>query len=124
MNPPPAPAPQFLILLHQPHGEGPGPTPAELQQIMAKFGAWMKSLNDRGHLLSSHGLETTGKVLRLPGAASMTDGPYVEAREIVGGYILISADSLDHATEIARGCPGLDHRLAVEVRPIRTRPPA
>lgn len=51
--------------------------------------------------------------------AVITDGPYAEAKEIVGGYILINASSLDEAVEIARGCPGLDYRLAVEVRPVK-----
>lgn len=111
---------QFLLLLHQPT-TGPGPTPEELQKIMAEFGVWMDGLRARDAVVSTHGLLPTGKVLREPGGAVVTDGPYAETKEIVGGYILIKATDLDAAVAIARGCPGLNHRLAVEVRPIASR---
>jgi hypothetical protein len=88
---------------------------------MAQFGRWMEGLYARGIVAGTNGLEPAGKVLREPGAAVITDGPYAEAKEIVGGYILINAPSLDEAVEIARGCPGLNHRLAVEVRPVKQR---
>ena len=48
----------------------------------------------------------------------MTDGPYTESKDLVGGYLYVSADSLDHATELARGCPILERDGTVEVRPI------
>ena len=109
---------QFLLLLLQPDS-GPGPTPEELQHIMGRFMVWMKELRSKNIVVSTNGLESTGKILRGPRGATVTDGPYGESKEIVGGYILINARDLDHAVEIARGCPGLDHRLAVEVRPVR-----
>ena len=115
------PSTQYLLLLHQP-GSGPGPTPEELQKIMARFGTWMEGLYAKGIVAGTNGLEPTGKVLREPGGAVITDGPYAEAKEIVGGYLLINAASLDEAVAIARGCPGLDHRLAVEVRPVKPKP--
>lgn len=112
---------QYLLLLHQPN-TGRGPTPAELQQIMAQFGKWMEGLYAKGIVAGTNGLEPTGKVLREPGGAVITDGPYAETTEIVGGYILINAPSLAKAVAIAKGCPGLNHRLAVEVRPVKQRP--
>jgi hypothetical protein len=115
------PSAQYLLLLHQP-GTGPGPTPENLQEIMARFKVWMDGLGAKGIVAGTNGLEPTGKVLREPGGAVITDGPYAEAKEIVGGYILINAVSLDEAVAIARGCPGLDYRLAVEVRPVRRTP--
>lgn len=114
-------SPQFLLLLRQPN-TGPGPTPAELQAIMAKFKVWMDGLRARDIVAGTNGLEPTGKVLREPGGLVVTDGPFAEATEIVGGYILINAPDLDATVEIARGCPGLHHRLAVEVRPVRPVP--
>lgn len=114
------PSAQYLLLLHQPN-TGPGPTPAELEQIMAQFGRWMEGLYAQGIVAGTNGLEPTGKVLREPGATVITDGPYAEAKEIVGGYILINAANLDEAVAIARGCPGLDYRMAVEVRPVKQR---
>ena len=109
---------QYLLLLLQPN-TGPGPTPAELREIMARFGAWMGELSAKRIVVSTNGLEPAGKIVREPGGTVITDGPYAEAKEIVGGYILINAASLDEAVEIARGCPGLHYRLAVEVRPVK-----
>jgi hypothetical protein len=110
--------PQFLLLLRQPQA-GPHPSPEEMQQIMARFMLWMKAMSARGLVLGANGLEDTGKLLRGPRGATVTDGPYPEAKEIVGGFIHISADSLEHAVEIARDCPGLDYRMVVEVRAIK-----
>lgn len=122
MNPPKSmSSPQYLLLLHQPN-TGRGPTPAQMQEIMARFGTWMEGLYAKGIVAGTNGLEPEGKVLREPGGAVITDGPYAEAKEIVGGYILINAKSLKQAVEIARGCPGLHYRLAVEVRPVKQRP--
>jgi hypothetical protein len=53
----------------------------------------------------------------------VTDGPYIEAKEAVGGYIIVTAYSLDEAAEIAKGCPGLDNGGKVEVRQIEKLPP-
>lgn len=115
------PASQYLLLLLQPN-TGPGPTPAELEEIMARFSAWMAGLYAKGIVAGTHGLEPAGKIVREPGGTVITDGPYAEAKEIVGGYILINAASLDEAVGIARGCPGLHYRLAVEVRPVKPVP--
>ncbi len=48
----------------------------------------------------------------------VTDGPFAEAKEVVGGYIMLTVESFDEATEIAKQCPGLAHGLTVEVRPL------
>ena len=110
---------QFLLLLRQPPG-GP-PPPEELKKIMAQFAAWMKAMSDKGLVAGTNGLEITGKVLRGKRGVSVTDGPYPEAKEIVGGYVLLNAVSLEAAVEAARDCPGLDHHMVVEVRPVRPR---
>src|SRR3954470_9443236 len=102
MSPNPSSPPQFLILLR--HGGTP-PTPAELGALMAKFQVWMEGIKARGGFVAANGLEFTGKVIRTLGA--MSDGPYAEAKEIVGGYIIIAARDITHAAEIAKGCPGL-----------------
>jgi hypothetical protein len=109
---------QYLLLLLQP-GVGPAPTPAEMEEIMTRFGVWMGELYAKRIVVATNGLEPTGKIVREPGGTVITDGPYAEAKEIVGGYILINAASLDEAVAIARGCQGLHYRLAVEVRPVK-----
>ena len=109
----------FLLILRQPAG---GPPPAqELQAIMAKFQAWMDGIRAKHEVLSSNGLvPTTGRIVRGPNLAE-TDGPYVESKEVVGGYVLFMAGSLDEATAAARACPGLAHGMWLEVREVMSR---
>src|SRR5262245_34049189 len=97
---------QFLILLHQPKSSGP--PPAEfLKEVMLRFEKWMNDMSAKGCVISTNGLDFTGIVLRGPRGGSVTDGPYSEAKEIVGGYVLVQADSFQQAVELARACPGL-----------------
>ena len=108
----------YLLLLRH---YGTMPAPAELEKIMAKFKIWMDGIKARGEFVATNGLQFTGKVLRTGGKIS--DGPFVEAKEIVGGYVIVAAASLEHAMEIAQGCPGLQQPgTTVEVRPIQSCP--
>jgi len=68
--------------------------------------------------MSSNGLRLAleGKVLK-PGGV-VTDGPFVEIREILGSFIVVKADSMEEATTLAHGCPALDTNGSVEIRPI------
>jgi hypothetical protein len=109
----------FLLILRQPPGGAP--PPAELQKIMTKFQAWMESVEAKHEVLGTHGLApTAGTVVRGPNLIE-TDGPYVEAKEVIGGYVLLTAASLAEATAAARGCPGLAYGMSVEVRPVLNR---
>lgn len=85
---------------------------------MVHFRKWMADMEAGGHVLATSGLAPVGKVLRGTRGAMTTDGPLIEAKEIVGGYVLITARDLDEAVELARGCPGLNYAMAVEVRPV------
>lgn len=106
----------FLLLLRQPAGGQP--EPAKLQEIMKQFGAWMETIKAKHEVLGTNGLApTAGKVVRGPNLTE-TDGPYVESKEVIGGYVLITASSLEEATAAARACPGLAYGMAVEVRPV------
>jgi hypothetical protein len=92
-------------------------TPDEGQKVMQKWVAWMKDLGARGHLKDAgHPLEATGKTVT--GRKTVTDGPFAEAKDLVGGYTLVEAKDLAHASELAQGCPILEHGGVVEVRPI------
>lgn len=113
--------PQFLLIFRSPQA-GPDPTPEEMQQIFGKWMAWMKGMKAKGQYVGGDRLDESGKVLR-PRGSSVTDGPYAEAKETVGGYIIVSADTLAQAAEIAKGCPGLEGETIVEVRPIEKLPP-
>lgn len=94
-----------------------------MQQIFGKWMAWMKGMKAKGLYVGGDRLEDGGKVVRSSKGASVTDGPYAEAKEMVGGYIIVMAESLAEAAEIAKGCPGLDYETVVEVRLIENLPP-
>lgn len=92
-------------------------TPESAQQRMQQWMAWLGSLEAKGHLKDrGQPIEFTGKVVRAQHA--VTDGPYVEAKDLVGGWSLIEARDIDHAVELSQGCPVFQGGGSVEVRPI------
>jgi hypothetical protein len=106
---------EFLYLYR---GGQRGWTAAESEQIMQKWMAWFKDLTASGNLKDGgQPLEPEGRVVR-DKAGTVTDGPFAEAKDVVGGYTLIEADSLARAAELAKGCPILEREGFVEVRPV------
>jgi hypothetical protein len=93
---------------------------AEGEQVMQRWMTWLQDLAAKGHMKDrGQPLEAEGKVVRRNGAGRViTDGPYPEAKDLVGGYTLIEAKSLEEAAELADGCPILDRDGLVEVRPV------
>ena len=63
-------------------------------------------------------LELTTRIVSGLGGKRVTDGPFPESNEAVGGYVMLNVDSLDEATAIAQAHPGLEHGLVIEVRPM------
>jgi hypothetical protein len=98
-------------------GGEPGESPEANQQHMQKWVAWMDDLRKQGRLKGGEPLERAGKVLR-GRKHQVTDGPYTESKDLVGGYLYVMADTIDQATEIAKGCPLLERDGVVEIRPI------
>ena len=94
-------------------------SPEELQQNMDAWFAWMGELKSKGHFEGGEPLHDGGKVLRGTNGQSITDGPFAEGKEEVGGYLIVTARDLDHAAELARGCPIFQNDGSVEVRPIQ-----
>jgi hypothetical protein len=106
---------EFLYLYR---GGQSGWTPEESEQIMQKWMSWFKELTASGNLKDGgQPLEAGGKVVKDKGR-TVTDGPYAEAKDLIGGYTLVEADSLARATELAKGCPILEREGLVEVRPV------
>ena len=92
-------------------------SPEEMQEHMQKWGAWIQKLTEQGKYLAGEPLENGGAVVRKAGEV-ITDGPYAEGNEIVGGYLLVKAQSLEEATEMSKQCPIFEHDGVVEVREI------
>ncbi len=93
-------------------------SPEEAQQSMTRWRAWFKDMTDKGKLKSiGQPLERTGKVVEGK-KKTVTDGPYAEAKDVIGGYSLIEARDLEQAAQIASACPILEIGGSVEVRPV------
>jgi hypothetical protein len=99
-------------------GDGSAGSPEQAQQAMQKWMTWLKALTDKGHVADmGHPLERTGKVVR-GGSKGATDGPFTETKDVIGGYTMVRASSLDQAADLTAGCPIFDGGGWVEVRPI------
>jgi hypothetical protein len=106
----------ILVFLRRiPRGQVPPSSSTQMQQMYAEFGAWKEKHG--ANIIDIGGrLQPTGKVLR---ASGVTDGPFAEAKEVVGGYMVIAAESYEHAIHVARECPGvIGPDSSVEIREI------
>ena len=93
-------------------------SPEQMQQMMQKWMAWMKDLGAKGHIKDrGQPLERAGKLVEGRQKIVM-DGPFAEAKDVVGGYTLIEAEDLSEAVELSKGCPIFEVEGAVEVRPV------
>jgi hypothetical protein len=93
-------------------------SPQQMQDNMAKWGEWIGQLARNGHSKGGEPLAPGGRVLAGKKKA-VIDGPFGETKDLVGGYLIVTAPSLDVATELARGCPIFEDDGSVEVREIR-----
>ncbi len=90
----------------------------EKQAHMQVWHEWMGNLREEGHLLDGLPLAEDGRVVHNRGEL-VTNGPYAEGTELVGGYLIVSAKDIDEAVTISKGCPIFDYEGSnVEVREI------
>ena len=93
------------------------PSPEEMQAELQKWNQWIGGLAAQGKLGNTDALMPVGRVVT--GRQNVvTDGPFIEGKEIVGGYAVVSADTIDEAIVLANGCPIYDVDGSVEVRPL------
>jgi hypothetical protein len=111
----PTPTSQYLLLLRGADWYQEL-SPQEIQEIMGRSAAWFERLSQTGALLGAQPLE---KQARFVGQTSkVADGPFVESKETVGGYVLLAVSSLDEAAAIAQDCPMVPYGLTIEIRPV------
>jgi hypothetical protein len=107
----------FMMLFHSEPNPNFEPTPEEIQAEMKNWQDWMGSISAQGKLKNpGEALGFEGKTMHSDG--SVTDGPYAEVKEIVGGFMIVSAESIQDAIKLAEGCPALASGGKVEVRDI------
>jgi hypothetical protein len=92
------------------------PPADQMKMVLQQWQTWIAGIARDGKFGGTNRLLSEGKTLQ-PGNV-ITDGPYLEAREMVGGYLVVKAGSLDEAVKIAETCPGLLYGGKVEIRAV------
>ncbi len=111
--------PNYLLFLREDPSVFEHVSPAEMQAIIQKYSQWKRRMLDAGLLTGGEKLQDgTGRVLRkAAGQTSITDGPYTESKEVIGGLFEIRADNYEAAVAAASDCPHLEYG-AIEIREI------
>jgi hypothetical protein len=106
---------KYLVILRTVPGKQEPPSPAQMQEMYAAFNAWKDKF--KANIMEMGGkLKPGGRILRTSG---VTDGPFAEAKEVVGGYMVVAAENYEGAVEVASGCPGVVRPgSSVEIREI------
>ena len=94
-----------------------GYSPQQMQEHMQDWQKWMETIAQKGQLVGGEPLENEGKTLIEKGT-KVIDRPLAEAKELVAGYLIMKAESLDDAVALAKDCPGFEHNCTIEVRQI------
>lgn len=112
--------PKYMLFLHEDQEQFDGRSEDEMMRIITEYGAWAQKMRDEKRFVGGEKLtDDAGKVLRNKGGKIVvTDGPYAESKEVVGGYFAIEAKDYAAACEIAKECPHLKYGGRVEVREI------
>jgi len=106
-----------FLLVFRAHSNGTQPSPEQMQASMKQWQNWLGSIAAQDKLVNSgNRLASEGKVVKPDNV--VTNGPYVEMAEAIGGYSIIKANTLEEAVEISKGCPILSVNGNVEVRAI------
>jgi hypothetical protein len=93
-------------------------SPEEMQQMLQKWQAWISEGLRRGWMVEAgDGLTKEGRVVNAKKV--VTDGPFIEGKEIVGGFSIVQADTVQAAAELAKACPIFLRGGSVEVRPLQ-----
>lgn len=104
---------KYMFVYRDPAEQKSPPSPEQMQSFLAMWGEWFQK-HAAAIVDGGDGLLPSGKVLH--GDGTVSDGPYVEAKEVIGGYSVIQADSYDAAVAIARECPIAKIGGAIEIR--------
>jgi hypothetical protein len=89
---------------------------AERETLIKRWNAWYDELASQGKALDGRPLELATRVVSGANGTRVTDGPFAEAKEAVGGYVVLMVNGREEATEIAQRHPGLAYGLIIEVR--------
>jgi hypothetical protein len=111
--------PNYMLLLHDSGTMPPEMSRAEIQAVIQRYISWRQKVQAGGRKVEGHKLaDGHGRVMRRQaGAATVTDGPYAETREVIGGLFIVEAGSYDEVVALCQDCPHLDFGN-IEIREI------
>lgn len=111
---------RFILLLHESPLALDGLSPEEIQRVIEEYSAWRREIEAQGHLAGGEKLEdgSARQLVSKDGRLEVTDGPFAEAKEVLGGFFLITAESWEEAVELSKGCPHLRYGSRIELRRI------
>jgi hypothetical protein len=96
---------------------------AELRKLMEQNKAWIEKLMAQGKAKPGHALERKAAIVSGPNGRFVTDGPFAESKEAIGGFLVVDVETMDEAISIARTSPSLPYGGLIEVRPIAAECP-
>jgi hypothetical protein len=115
---------QYVLLIYGDPAAAEGMTEADGRAMMAEYFEYTEGLRRSGVYISGEPLEsaqTATTVRQRDGQQVISDGPFAETREVLGGFYVLECDSLDQALEHAGRCPGTRYG-SIEVRPVMVTP--
>jgi hypothetical protein len=114
------PMPDFILLLHSPAAARPALSPEQISTVTQDYMGWRNRMRAEGHLKGGEKLTfDAGRVMRANGGrVAVTDGPYAESKELLGGFFLVTARDYDEACHVAESCPHFKYGGSIEVRQI------
>jgi len=114
---------EFMMIFRNEKGEGgEKPSAEQMQAVLSHWQNWIGNIAAQGNYVGTNRLYSEGSRTLKPGNV-VIDGPYAEVKEIVGGYLIVKANNLDEATEMAKSCPNLQYGGNVEVREVLSMDP-
>jgi hypothetical protein len=108
---------KFLLLLHEDIEKMSELSPKEMGELVQAHTEWANKLAEAGYLISGDGLSENGTTI-VGKDSVIKDGPYMESKEIIGGYYLLQAENLETIVEISKDCPCHLWGGITEIRPI------
>ena len=105
-----------FMMIFRTDKDRPKPSPEQMQGMIKQWQDWIGGIAAQGKFVATNALGFQGKTVHAD--TTITDGPYAEVKEIVGGYIIVKAENLDAAVALSDGCPTLAIGGKVEVRDV------
>jgi hypothetical protein len=106
---------EFMMIFRNEYNPSFIPSPEQMQASIKQWQDWMGGIAAQGKFVGTNRLSSAGSIIVKPNNV-VTDGPYTELKEIIGGYIIVKANHINDAQKLAEGCPILEIGGNVEIR--------